>query len=71
MRKFIPICDELLSTQGEVTGVVVPFKPEFLLTGVEIEVERKPVNWIPDTDYQQACKRLDRIDRSSIELTPA
>ena len=71
MRKFVPISDELLSALGEVTGVVVPFKPEFLLIGIEIEVERKPVNWIPDTDYDQACERLDQIDRASIELAPA
>ncbi|HIG43897.1 MAG: hypothetical protein ABGY96_16190 [bacterium] len=71
MRKFVPICDKLLSAQGEVTGRIVPFKPEFLLVDVEIEVEKNPVNWIPDTDYDQACERLDQIDRSSIELAPA
>ena len=71
MRKFVPISDKLLGKQGEIIGVVVPFDPEFLLVGIEIETKRKPVNWIPDTDYRTACERLDQIDKTELDLAPA
>ncbi len=70
MRKFIPMSDELLSEQGEMTGTLVPFNPEFLLEAVEIGNGRKPVNWVTESDYRAACQRtiqiVDRMGRKRI-----
>jgi len=53
--------DELLSEQGEMTGTLVPFNPEFLLEAVEIGNGRKPVNWVSESDYRAACQRTNQI----------
>ena len=56
MKVFIPMTDKMLSEQAEMTGVLVPFTPELIVDGESKQA--KPVNWIPESNYQQACKRL-------------
>jgi hypothetical protein len=56
MKVFVP--HELLEAQGELEGGLVPFNPEFIRQpDVSVE-ERKPNNWIDESDYSAACERL-------------
>ena len=56
--------DELLSAEGEMVGSLVPFTPELLLSGLVPREKRqaiqKPVNWIPESNYLDACLRLQQ-----------
>jgi hypothetical protein len=60
MKKFVPMSDELLSEQGEMTGTLVPFNPEFLVA-IEIGNGRKPVNWVSKSGYRAAYQRIKEI----------
>ena len=55
MKVFIPMSDKLLSEQAAMSGLLVPFDPEFLLESIEIE---KPDNWVPLSNLDQAKARL-------------
>lgn len=56
MKIFVPVSDELPDGRGADAGRLVPFDPEFL-AGKNRE-GHKPSNWIPESDYHSACKRL-------------
>lgn len=56
MKIFVPVSDEMLERRGVDSGRLVPFNPDFL-AGKRRE-GRKPSNWISDSDYRSACKRL-------------
>lgn len=58
MKVFVPISDALLGNKGRLTETLVPFNPEFLPETGRAREGRKPANWISDTDYASACKRL-------------
>ncbi len=58
-KVFVPVCDAMLGAKGELSGELVPFNPEFLSDGARRSKEgRKPANWVSDSDYASACKRL-------------
>lgn len=54
MKVFVPMSDDLLEKRG--TGRLVPFDPEFLASK-QCE-DNRPADWISDSDYRSACKRL-------------
>ena len=56
MKVFVPVYDELLETRAAEAGRLVPFDPEFL--AANSSEGRKPNNWIVESDYRAACKRL-------------
>ena len=56
MKIFVPMSDELLDRRGDASGRLVPFDPEFI-AGRKLE-GHKPANWITESDYRSACKRL-------------
>ena len=56
MKIFVPVSDELLDRRGAECGRLVPFNPEFLESNARAGT--KPANWISDSDYLSACKRL-------------
>ena len=56
MKVFVPVYDELLETRAAKAGRLVPFDPEFL--AAKSKEGRKPSNWIVESDYRSACKRL-------------
>ena len=60
MKVFLPINDGMLASKGEVAlGRLVPFHPDFLRRNrVAVREGAKPSNWIPDSDYASACRRL-------------
>lgn len=68
MKVFVPMSDELLDRQDDVAGRIVPFDPEFLES--RATKGRKPANWISDSDFQTACRRL-RDSQREAELSPA
>lgn len=53
MKVFVPVCDELLIDSKEIE--LVPFNLEFL---GQVPAGRKPANWISDSDYASARRRL-------------
>lgn len=68
MKIFVPMSDELLEQRGTDAQRLVPFDPEFLAG--KARAGRKPSNWISDSDYRSACKRL-RESQAELELTSA
>lgn len=54
MKVFVPVCDELLIGNKKIE--LVPFNLEFL--GRDVPTGRKPANWISDSDYASARRRL-------------
>jgi len=68
MKVFVPVSDDLLSKRGADSSRLVPFNPEYL-AGSKRQ-GRKPANWISDSDYGSACKRL-RESQFESELSPA
>jgi hypothetical protein len=67
MKVFVPMSDEILESQAPARGRLVPFNPEFLESRAErVEKDRKPANWIVESDYTEACQRLreDQLERS-------
>ncbi|XOV90367.1 MAG: hypothetical protein ACFHX7_10920 [Pseudomonadota bacterium] len=59
-KVFVPMCDELLEQGTAGPAKLVPFDPAFLEFGVRAtrRPDRKPANWIQDSDYSAACERL-------------
>ena len=66
MKVFIPICDQLLSDRGELTGKLVPFNPRFVIEAGKSGDEQKPTNWISDTDYKNARQRLRQCTAKAV-----
>lgn len=56
MKVFVPVSDELFNKRERVVGRLVPFKPEYLDSTSKSGC--KPANWIIESDYQAACRRL-------------
>ncbi len=52
--------DELLE-RGEGAGRLVPFNPDFLESNARPGT--MPANWISDSDYTSACRRLRESQR--------
>ncbi len=71
-KVFVPMCDELLEQRTSRSARLVPFNPAFLELGGESgrRPDRKPANWIQESDYTAACKRL-RQSRLEAEACPA
>ncbi len=60
MKVFTPINDTMLANKGEVgPDRLVPFHPDFL-RGERVPVKEgvKPANWIAESNYASACRRL-------------
>ena len=66
MKIFIPMSDRTVDEQGVLSGELVPFNPEFLARDAVAD-QRRPRNWINDSDYASACRRL--FGRASQELS--
>ena len=64
MKIFVPMSDKLLSNDAEMRGMLVPFTPELLQSnGDQAPAETPPkrrrlVNWIQESNYAEACSRL-------------
>lgn len=56
MKIFVPVSDDLLEARSSHSSRLVPFNPEFLVSSGR--QGQKPANWISDSDYHSACKRL-------------
>ncbi|MEX0941089.1 MAG: hypothetical protein WD002_00925 [Pseudomonadales bacterium] len=63
MKVFVPMTDELLNSRSSQSGRLVPFNPEFLEANAG--KGRMPANWISDSDYTSACRRLRNSERES------
>ena len=57
MKVFVPMSDELLESP-EKMGRLVPFNPDYLENSARPGT--RPANWISDSDYTEACRRLRR-----------
>ncbi|MCB1693295.1 MAG: hypothetical protein KDI19_11050 [Pseudomonadales bacterium] len=60
MKVFVPVSDEVLTRRGNVPDRLVPFNPAFL--EARARQGRKPANWISESDYSSACRRLRESD---------
>ncbi|MDK1023137.1 MAG: hypothetical protein QGD92_02770 [Gammaproteobacteria bacterium] len=59
MKIFVPVTDAMLHNAQAIQGCLVPFNPEFLKIGsTSIKIDTKPANWISNSDYASARKRL-------------
>ena len=56
MKVFVPMPDEALENDQSLGGELVPFNPEFLEP--RAEADRRPSNWLTESDYASACARL-------------
>lgn len=63
MKVFVPMTDELLNSRASSSGRLVPFNPEFLEASAGEGT--RPANWISDSDYTSACRRLRNSERES------
>jgi len=57
MKIFIPMSDRIVDEKGELSADLVPFNPDFL-SCEGIPARSRPSNWINDSDYASACRRL-------------
>lgn len=62
MKVFVPMSDELLDSPEKV-GRLVPFNPDFLEHNARPGT--KPANWISETDYTAACRRLQQCQEEA------
>jgi hypothetical protein len=67
MKVFVPMTDELLNSRASSSGRLVPFDPEFLEASAG--KGHMPANWISDSDYTSACRRLRNSERESKFVT--
>jgi hypothetical protein len=59
MKVFVPVTDEMMSSKQAIKGTLVPFRQEFLKDRISSPMsDSKPANWISNSDYASACKRL-------------
>ncbi|MDA9063724.1 hypothetical protein N9514_01015 [Pseudomonadales bacterium] len=57
MKIFIPMSDQIVDEKGELSADLVPFNPDFL-SHQGSPAQGRPSNWINDSDYASACRRL-------------
>jgi len=59
MKVFVPVTDEMMASKQAIQGTLVPFRQEFLKGQISSAISgSKPANWISNSDYASACKRL-------------
>jgi len=58
MKVFVPMSDAVLGDNGEVCQSLIPFDTSFLGNRQDAVEDRKPSNWVPDYDRDQARQRL-------------
>ncbi len=59
MKVFVPITDEMLHDAKAIQGSLIPFSPELLhVKSSALQTDNKPANWISNSDYASARKRL-------------
>ncbi|MDC0069162.1 hypothetical protein OAL10_10280 [Gammaproteobacteria bacterium] len=58
MKVFVPMSDAVLGDNGEVCQSLIPFDTSFLGNTQDAVEDRKPSNWVPDCDRDQARQRL-------------
>ncbi|MFT4713631.1 MAG: hypothetical protein ACJAVI_001851 [Candidatus Azotimanducaceae bacterium] len=62
MKIFVPMSDNLHDMNGRLSGKMVPFNPEFLSRAGLPPKDRKPANWIGQTDYRSAGGRIQVVE---------
>jgi len=65
MKVFIPVTDQMLGrSNGIIQAKMVPFSPDFLRTQASRQARSgKPENWISESDFESARKRLKECSR--------
>ena len=63
MKVFVPMSDSVLGDNGEVCQSLIPFDLSFLGSTQELGAGKKPNNWVPDSDREQARQRLVSAQR--------
>ena len=58
MKVFVPMSDAVLGDNGEVCQSLIPFDTSFLGNTQDVLEDRKPSNWVPYYDRDQARQRL-------------
>jgi hypothetical protein len=57
MKIFVPMSDRIVDEKGELSAELVPFNPDFLSRD-GVLTDSRPNNWINESDYASACRRL-------------
>lgn len=63
MKVFVPMSDSVLGDNGEVCQSLIPFDLSLLGGTQEPGAGKKPNNWVPDSDREQARQRLVSAQR--------
>ncbi|MBT5156185.1 MAG: hypothetical protein HON77_08420 [Gammaproteobacteria bacterium] len=58
MKVFVPMSDAALGDNGEVSQRLIPFDLSLLGSPQKSGKDKKPSNWVPDYDRDQARQRL-------------
>lgn len=62
MKIFVPMSDKLHDVNGRLSGKMVPFNPEFLSSAEMPPKDRKPANWIGQSDYRSTGGRIQIVE---------